>query len=78
MNKVCWVDLRAAGPARDAVRQEALHHRVDGVVAADPTDLDGLPPTVTRVLMPDGDLPAGPGTADVVHHPVPQLAEVTA
>jgi 3-amino-4-hydroxybenzoic acid synthase len=46
---------------------EALHHRIDGIVAADPADLEDLPPTVTRVLLPDsGELPSGLGSADVV------------
>jgi 3-amino-4-hydroxybenzoic acid synthase len=45
---------------------EALHHRVDALLAGDPADLAGLPPTVMKVLLPDGDLPADPGDADIV------------
>jgi len=65
--KLCWLDLRARGALADVIRAEALHQRIDGIVAADPADLAGLPPTVTRVLMPgDADLPADLGPADVV------------
>ncbi len=64
--KLTWLDIRAAGAAKDAIRMEAIHQRVDAIVADSPADLAGLPPTVTRVLFP----PDGPvtevGGADVV------------
>ncbi|MBM2616007.1 3-dehydroquinate synthase II family protein [Actinoplanes sp. LDG1-06] len=65
--KLCWLDVRAAGDAKRAVVEEAVHHRFDAVVAADPADLAGLPPTVTRVLVPAGErLPDDLGPADLV------------
>jgi 3-amino-4-hydroxybenzoic acid synthase len=64
--KLCWVDVRGSGAALDAIRQEAVHHRIDGIVAADPADLDGLPPTVTRVLVPASDLPAEVPNVDLI------------
>jgi 3-amino-4-hydroxybenzoic acid synthase len=65
--KQCWLDVRAAGPWRQAVCEEAVHQRFDAIVAADPGDLAALPPTVSRVLAPAGaDLPADFGNADLV------------
>lgn len=65
--KLCWLDIRNTGTLTDAVRAEAIHQRIDALVAADPADLEGLPPTVTKVLMPAGDgLPDGFGAADIV------------
>ncbi|MFJ7409716.1 3-dehydroquinate synthase II family protein [Streptomyces sp. NPDC098077] len=65
--KLCWLDIRSAGKARQAIVEEALHQRIDGIVAADPADLEGLPPTVTKVLMPPpGKRPASYGSAGVV------------
>jgi len=65
--KQCWLDIRSAGEAKAALCQEALHHRFDAIVAADPEDLATLPPTVTRVLMPAGaELPADLAAADLV------------
>ncbi|GAA2337227.1 3-dehydroquinate synthase II [Dactylosporangium salmoneum] len=56
--KQCWLDIRSADDAlKSALCQEAIHRGFDAIVAADPADLDGLPPTVTRVLLP------GPGGA---------------
>jgi len=63
--KQCWLDLRAAGDWRAAACEEALHQRFDAVVAADPAHLAGLPPTVSRVLVPD-ELPGHFGDADLV------------
>ena len=66
--RLCWLDIRAAGSATSAILEEAVHQRVDGVVAADPTALAGLPPTVRKVLLfPDGH-PEQPdfGVADTV------------
>jgi 3-amino-4-hydroxybenzoic acid synthase len=65
--KQCWLDLRDAGDWKHAVREEAVHQGFDAILAADAADLAGLPPTVTRVLAPDGDrLPADFGDADLV------------
>ncbi len=64
--KLTWLDIRDSGEAKQAMIQEALHHRIDGLVSADPADLADLPPTVTKVLKVDGDLPEGLEAADVV------------
>ncbi|MFJ9039017.1 3-amino-4-hydroxybenzoic acid synthase [Streptomyces sp. NPDC102406] len=65
--KLTWLDIRSLGEARAAILQEALHHRVDAVVADDAADLADLPPTVTKVLFPQGKpLPDDFGTATVV------------
>ncbi|MBL7259405.1 3-dehydroquinate synthase II family protein [Paractinoplanes lichenicola] len=65
--KLCWLDLRAAGDTKRAVTEEAIHQRFDAVVAGDPADLAGLPPTVTRVLVAGGNrLPDDLGPADLV------------
>jgi 3-amino-4-hydroxybenzoic acid synthase len=70
--KFCWLDLRSLDPGADgaladAVRTEAVHQRIDAVVAADPAQLAGLPPTVTKVLMPGAaGLPEDLGAADIV------------
>lgn len=54
--KLCWLDIRAT-PAnvRAAIVEEAVHQRIDGIVASDPGDLTGLPPTIARVFLPRGD-----------------------
>jgi 3-amino-4-hydroxybenzoic acid synthase len=71
MTKLCWLDVRDAGPLTDAVCTDAIHHRIDAIVAADPATLATLPPTVTRVLMPpDGRVPDDVGAADVVVRPI--------
>lgn len=60
--KLCWLDVRGAGALKRALVEEALHQRIDGIVAADLADLDGLPPTVTKVLFPSaGNEPASVG-----------------
>ncbi|HEX9034345.1 MAG TPA: 3-dehydroquinate synthase II family protein [Streptosporangiaceae bacterium] len=66
--KLCWLDIRATDTdIRAAVVEEAVHQRIDGIVAADPGDLAGLPPTITRVLMPrSGQEQVPSGAADVV------------
>jgi 3-amino-4-hydroxybenzoic acid synthase len=64
--KQCWLDIRAANGLRSALCQEAIHRGFDAIVAADPADLAGLPPTVTRVLLPAGELPDAFGDADLV------------
>ena len=67
MPRQCWLDLRHAGPWRREVCEEAVHQRFDAIVADNPADLDGLPPTVTRILAVAGDeVPADLGDADVV------------
>lgn len=66
--KLCWLDIRSAGPEKTAVIEEALHQRIDGIVAADPADLAGLPPTVRKILLFQA-MPAAAvevGEADVV------------
>lgn len=65
--KLSWLDIRSLGEAKNAIIQEALHHRLDGIVADDVADLAGLPPTVTKVLFPRGRaLPENFGEANVV------------
>ncbi|WP_422747625.1 3-dehydroquinate synthase II family protein [Mycobacterium sp. WMMD1722] len=50
-----WIDVRGlSGELRTAVIEAAIHHRVDGVVSADPAVLAGLPPTIRRILATDG------------------------
>lgn len=66
MNRQCWLDLRESGPWRTEVAEEAIHQRFEAIVADDPADLAGLPPTVTRVLAVAGDLPDDLGDADLV------------
>ena len=64
--KLTWVDIRAS-EAKAAVLEEALRQRVDGVVSDTVADLDGLPPTVRKVLFPQGtELPADLGATEVV------------
>ncbi|UWZ34094.1 3-dehydroquinate synthase II family protein [Dactylosporangium roseum] len=66
-SKQCWIDVRGAGELKAALCQEAIHHGLDAIVAGDPADLAGLPPTVTRVLVPpDGGLDGEFGEADLV------------
>lgn len=50
--KLCWLDVRGGGDAVDAMIEEAVHQRIDGVVASDPAVLAGLPPTVRKILLP--------------------------
>lgn len=65
--KLCWLDVRAANGAKDAIVEEAVHQRVDGIVASDVAELETLPPTMTRVLLPPhGEPPSNLGAADVV------------
>jgi 3-amino-4-hydroxybenzoic acid synthase len=67
--KLCWLDIRAVGAeARQAIIEEAVHQRVDGIVASEPGDLAGLPPTVTKILLPGDDqraMPAAAAGADI-------------
>lgn len=65
--KLCWLDVRGSGELRHAVIEEAVHQRVDAIVADDLADLEQLPPTVQKVFFPqDSALPADLGAADVV------------
>ncbi|GDY32758.1 3-dehydroquinate synthase II [Gandjariella thermophila] len=65
--KLCWLDVRAGGAAVGAIIEEAVHQRVDGIVADDPAALAGLPPTVRKILFPQGrPLPEDLGGADIV------------
>lgn len=67
--KLCWLDIRDAGTATAAILEEAVHQRIDGVVAADPAAFTGLPPTVRKILLfEDGaaSVPADLGEADLV------------
>ncbi|MFE5753210.1 3-dehydroquinate synthase II family protein [Streptomyces massasporeus] len=73
--KLCWLDIRGAGTATQAVLEEALHQRIDGIVAADPAAFAGLPPTVRKVLLFEDGLDAVPadlGAADLVVVPGPR------
>jgi len=65
--KICWLDIRAAGDSKKAIVEEAVHQRVDGIVADELDDLTSLPPTITKVFIPPTDnLPADLSAADVV------------
>jgi 3-amino-4-hydroxybenzoic acid synthase len=65
--KLCWLDLRAAGAAKRAIIEEAVHQRIDGIVSDDAADFEGLPPTVRKVLLLAGrELPAEFPGVDVV------------
>src|SRR5579875_862586 len=66
--KLCWLDIRATSPdIREAVLTEAVHQRIDGIVASDPADLAGLPPTITKILLPPpGREELRPRLADIV------------
>lgn len=54
--KLCWLDIRSTDGAKEAIVEEAIHQRVDAIVAADPADLKALPPTVKKVLFPQHEL----------------------
>src|SRR5262249_32105731 len=65
--KLCWLDLRAAHDARDALLEEALHQRVDGVLADDPAPLARPAPAVGKIRFPRGrPLPEDFGEATIV------------
>ncbi|MFI8104298.1 3-dehydroquinate synthase II family protein [Streptomyces sp. NPDC086023] len=65
--KLSWLDVRGLGEAKEAILQEALHYRVEGIVVDDLADLEGLPPTVSKVYFPQGkELPAEFGDATIV------------
>ncbi|GAA3562221.1 3-dehydroquinate synthase II [Amycolatopsis ultiminotia] len=48
-----WLDIDDAAGAKRAILEEAVHQRVAAVVTSTVADLDGLPPTVQRVLRVD-------------------------
>jgi 3-amino-4-hydroxybenzoic acid synthase len=54
--KLSWLDIRDTTAAKTAIIEEAIHQRVDGILAADTADLASLPPTVKRVLLPAGNV----------------------
>jgi 3-amino-4-hydroxybenzoic acid synthase len=61
------LDVRDADGAKEAILEEAVHQRLDGIVASDAADLAPLPPTVKKILFPRGQaLPTDFGTADIV------------
>ncbi|WP_326686796.1 MULTISPECIES: 3-dehydroquinate synthase II [unclassified Streptomyces] len=65
--KLSWLDIRGLGELKEAVLQEALHYRMEGIVADDAADLAGLPPTLSKILFPAGTtLPEDFGEATVV------------
>ncbi|MEU0196520.1 3-dehydroquinate synthase II family protein [Streptomyces afghaniensis] len=65
--KVCWLDLREAATPIDAIVEEAVHQRVDGIVVADAAALAGVPPTVRRILVcEDGAPPDDVSAAEIV------------
>lgn len=60
--KTCWLDLRdLPASGRAPILEEAVHQRVDGIMAARAEDLADVPPTVSRVLLADGADGVGPG-----------------
>lgn len=66
-SKLCWLDIREAGDLTPAVLEEALHQRIDAIVAADMKTLADLPPTIRRVLLHDAGEPTdGFAGADLV------------
>ncbi|HEY3734401.1 MAG TPA: 3-dehydroquinate synthase II [Streptosporangiaceae bacterium] len=65
--KISWLDVRSLKETKAAIVQEALHARIDGIVADDPADLHSLPPTVKKVLFPHGQpLPDDLDGVDIV------------
>ena len=65
--KLCWLDVRDTNGVKDAIVEEAVHQRVDGIVSADIADLTMLPPTTKKVLFPRaGDIPEDLTPADIV------------
>ncbi|MEU0992235.1 3-dehydroquinate synthase II [Streptomyces sp. NPDC005953] len=52
MSKISWIDIRSKDGDKAAILQEAVHQRVEAVLADDAQDLVDLPPTVKKVLFP--------------------------
>jgi 3-amino-4-hydroxybenzoic acid synthase len=76
--KLCWLDVRATGQATEAIVEEAVHQRVDGIVADRLALLQALPPTVTRILFPGAaPLPDELEPADIVIVDPPTHGEPT-
>lgn len=48
--KLSWIDIRKLGGEKGAVLEEAVHQRIDGIVAGSLADLLTLPPMVKRIL----------------------------
>lgn len=49
--KVCWIDITSLGEARQAIIEESLHQKVDGILTENVEDLTDLPAHVSRVLL---------------------------
>jgi len=65
--KLSWLDIRDTNTAKSAIIEEAIHQRIEAIVAADVADLADLPPTVKRVLLPHGNaLPESLESVDIV------------
>ncbi|MGE5831223.1 MAG: 3-dehydroquinate synthase II family protein, partial [Micromonosporaceae bacterium] len=65
--KLTWLDIRTVGADKPAHCADAVHRRVDAIVADDVADLRPLPPTITKVLLPAGDeVPDDVAPADIV------------
>lgn len=65
--KICWLDVTEAGLLKQAIIEEALHQRVDGIVSDDLQDLASLPPTVLRIYFDRSKLlPPDISAADLV------------
>lgn len=65
--KLLWLDIRDVGEAATAIVEEAIHQRVNGIVAADVAALAPIPPTLTRVLHPpNGSQPESLDAVDVL------------
>lgn len=66
--KLCWLDIRPTPTnIKAAVIEEAVHQRIDGIVASEPGDLADLPPTMARILLlRSGQEDVPPDAADIV------------
>lgn len=65
--RLCWLDVRGSGDRTAAVTEEALHRRIDGIVADNPAALADLPPTVRKILLhEDGEPREDVSGVDVV------------
>jgi 3-amino-4-hydroxybenzoic acid synthase len=64
------LDIRDAGEATAAIVEEAIHQRVDAILASDPAALAPIPPTVKRVLLAGGGpLPESLDNVDLIITP---------
>jgi 3-amino-4-hydroxybenzoic acid synthase len=65
--KLSWIDIRSAGDRKAALCAEAIHLGADAIVADRVEDLEPLPPSVRRVLLPGpAAVPDDLGRADIV------------